>query len=528
MQEAQEQTFGALLRSRAERHPDKDAVIVDGDRLSYAALSDRAARVAGALRMRGIRRGDRVAVWLDNSAEWVVAYFAIAAMGATLVPLNTRFRRGELAHTLALTRVKALIVGPGVPSAPFPDLVREVAGEPSDGEIRAPDFPDLRLVATTEPAEGFLPWADLASAEPIASWEGTPDDVAFIQFTSGTTGLPKGVALRSRAMFGTAAQIASRVRIDGDSRLVFPGPLYHVFGAVLAVLGPLDRGGAVVLTKTFDAGAVLDLIERERCTVHFGLETMFLEELLEQEAAPRRIDSLRTGLMAGSPALVRDVHDRLGITGICTGYGMSETAASAATTEPDDPLEVRMTTVGRPLHGCEVQIVDTETNEPLPAGARGEICMRGTNVFDHYDNQPEATAAAFDDDGWFHSGDEGSLDADGRLRFHGRLKDIIRVGGENVSPLEVETLITGHPGIKLAQVVGAPDERLQELPVAFVELIDGGGVDEAELLGWCRGRLASFKLPRHVVVVEEWPMTGSGRIQRHELRRIWAERRGGA
>ena len=339
--------------------------------------------------------------------------------------------------------------------------------------------------------------------------------------------MPKGVALRTRAMLGTARQIADRVAIDAASRLIFPGPLYHVFGAVLAVLGPLDRGGAVVLTRTFDPGAVLDLIERERCTVHFGLETMFLEELLAQEARPRRLDSLRTGLMAGSPALVRDVHDRLGIAGICTGYGMSETAASAATTEPGDPLEVRMTTVGRPLAGCEIRIADPETHATLATGRRGEICMRGSNVFDHYDHQPDATAAAFDAEGWFHSGDEGSLDEAGRLRFHGRIKDTIRVGGENVSPLEVETLIAAHPAVKLAQVVGVPDDRLQEVPVAFVEPAGEGGVDCAQLMAWCHGRLASFKLPRDVIVVDGWPMTGSGRIQRHELQRQWAERAGG-
>jgi acyl-CoA synthetase (AMP-forming)/AMP-acid ligase II len=250
---------------------------------------------------------------------------------------------------------------------------------------------------------------------------------------------------------------------------------------------------------------------------------MFLEELAAQEAAPRRIDSLETGLMAGSPALVREVHEQLGISGICTGYGMSETSASAATTAPDDPLEVRMTTVGRPLEGCEIRIADPDSGEWLETGLRGEICMRGANVFDHYDNEPEGTAAVFDEGGWFHSGDEGSLDGEGRLRFHGRLKDIIRVGGENISPLEVETLIAAHPAVKLAQVIGVADERLQEVPVAFVEAASGAAIDEAELLAWCRGRLASFKLPRRVIVVPEWPMTGSGRIQRHELRRIWVE-----
>jgi fatty-acyl-CoA synthase len=517
--------FGSLLDAGARHHGSSTAAIIGDSRLTYDELRDRSGRVARGLADHGIQPGERIALWADNSIEWLITYLAVGAMGATLVPLNTRFRRNELAHTLRLTRAKLAIVGPGIQSAPFPALLREVAGAPRNGHIESATFPDLKLAFFLGPdhEEGFLPWANLESTKATDGWEGTPNSIAFIQFTSGTTGLPKGVALSAGSMLVNSSQVADRLEMDASTRVMFPGPLYHVLGAVLATLGPLGRGGAVVLLPTFHAERSLALIEQERCTVHFGLETMLVEQLAAQEARPRDLSSLRNGMMAGPPALIRAVHDKLHLPGVVTGYGMSETTASAATTVPADPLEVRMTTVGYPLDGCEIRIINPKSGLLAEPGARGEICLRGTNIFSHYDNDPDATAAAFDKDGWFHSGDEGSFDLSGRLRFHGRMNETIRVGGENVSPMEVETLIGLHPAVKMVQVVGVPDERLQQIPVAFIEPHAGAAIADSELLAWCRGQLASFKLPRHVVTVEEWPLTGTGRIQRAELRRRWTE-----
>jgi fatty-acyl-CoA synthase len=520
-------TFGEAMAAARASYPDRTAVVVGERLLTFGELHDRAAGVTAGLRELGIGHADPVAIWADNSVEWMITYWAVAAMGATLVPLNTRFRRRELAHCLSLTRAKAVVVGEGVASAPFPEIVCEVAGRPIDGVVESRELPDLRhaIALTADTPDGFLPWGELELDPQESSWEGSASDVAFVQFTSGTTGMPKGVALRAGMMFENARQVGDRMLMNSDTRVIFPGPLYHVLGAVLATLAPLGRGGRVVLTPSFDATAVLGLVEQERCTVHFGLETMLIEELEVQRLRRFRLDSLRTGMMAGSPALFEAVQEHLHIPGLIMGFGMSETTASAATTLPSDPVEVRKTTVGRPLDGCEIRIADPETNTTVPPGEQGEICLRGTNIFDSYYNDPQATAAAFDAAGWFHSGDAGRFDETGRLRFLGRMRETIRVGGENVSPQEVEALIADHADVKAVQVVGVPDPRLVQIPVAFVQTVDGQPIAESELIDWCRGQLASFKLPRHVVTVTEWPLTGTGRVQRQALRDSWTTAR---
>lgn len=505
-------TFGEVLDANAREFGDKAAVVIDDERISFTELRDRAARVAAGFVHHGIGRGDAVAIWLDNCPEWMVSYWAAAAAGVTLVPLNTRFRSRELVHALTLTEARALIIGPGVQTAPFPQIYGEVADQ----------LPLVKKVWGVD-ADVGEDWRSLEAADPVRTWEGTPEDIVFVQFTSGTTGMPKGVALRVRRMLENARRVGDRMRMDADTKVIFPGPLYHVLGAVLATLAPLARGGSVVLTSHFDARATLALAERERCTIHFGLETMLIEELAVQQQTPFDLSSLDVSMMAGSPALFERVREELHMPGLIMGFGMSETTASAATTLPSDPVDVRMTTVGRPLDGCQIRIVDPREGTPLGPGEEGEIRLRGTNIFDHYYNQPEATAAAFDDEGWFRSGDSGSFDGSGRLRFHGRMRETIRVGGENVSPVEVETLIAEHPRVKQVQVVGVPDPRLQSVPVAWVETNDGADLDGDELIDWCRGQLASFKLPRAVRCVSEWPLTGTGRIQRQTLREMWSE-----
>jgi fatty-acyl-CoA synthase len=519
-------TFGQTLEDLCRALPGRTAVVVDERSLTFAELHHEAAQVAAGLAGLGVSRGDPIAIWADNSLEWMITYWAVAGMGATLVPLNTRFRGHELAHCLGLTRCKALIVGPGVATARFPEIVREVVGAPRDGVVASERFPDLKLVieVAEEVDDGFLSWQDLPRGQVIDRWEGRSDDVAYIQFTSGTTGTPKGVALQAGQMFENARQVGDRMLMTAATRVVFPGPLYHVLGSVLATLAPVARGGSVVLTRSFDAQRTLAQIESLRCTVHFGLETMLIEELAVQREESFDLSSLRTGMMAGSPALFRAVSEELHIPGLIMGFGMSETTASAATTLPADPVEVRMTTVGRPLEGCEIRVVDPEAGSPCAVGEQGEICLRGGNIFHHYFNDPAATAAAFDAEGWFHSGDAGCFDSDGRLIFRGRMGETIRVGGENVSPVEVETLIAEHPAVKLVQVVAAPDQRLQQVPVAFVETVDGEAVPEEELIDWCRGKLASFKLPRQVIAISDWPLTGTGRIRRQALRDICKQR----
>jgi fatty-acyl-CoA synthase len=517
--------FGAMLDAGAERKGEVTAAVVGDDRITFGTLRSRVARVGQGLRSQGLRRGERVAIWADNSIDWLITYLAVAATGATLVPLNTRFRRRELAHVLELTQARFVVVGPGVPGAAFPELLIELVGTPTAGRVSSSRLPALEsaFAIDQETPSGFLPWAALEDHSEIQSWEGSASDIAFIQFTSGTTGMPKAVALPAGSMLRNAGQVGDRLEMDDSTRVMFPGPLYHVLGAVLATLAPLNRGARVVLQPRFDAAQSLDLIERERCTVHFGLETMLIEQLAEQEARPRDLSTLGNGMMAGSPQLIARVRDTLHLPGIITGFGMSETTASAATTLPSDPFDVRATTVGYPLAGCEIRITDPGTNVPVAPLGIGEICVRGDNLFARYDNDPAATAAAFDEEGWFHSGDSGSFDEMGRLRFHGRMSETIRVGGENVSPAEVETLLTSHPLVKMAQVVGVPDERLQQIPVAFVEPHQGESIIEGDLIEWCRGQLASFKLPRHIVTVTDWPLTGTGRVQRAELKRLWSE-----
>ncbi len=509
-------TFGAVLDANARQRGDKVAVIVEDDRLTFAELRERAARVARGLGRHGIGRGDTVAIWLDNCVEWMVSYWAAAAAGVTLVPLNTRFRRRELVHALSLTRARALILGPGVPSASFPEIYREVADE-------LPLIENVWGVGTDAGED----WYGLEAGDPVDAWTGGSDDVVFVQFTSGTTGMPKGVALRASRMLENAGRVGDRMRMDAETRVIFPGPLYHVLGAVLATLAPLARGGTVVLTRSFDARATLALAERERCTIHFGLETMLIEELRVQRETPFDLSSLDVGMMAGSPALYEEVRTELHMPGLIMGFGMSETTASAATTVPDDPVEVRATTVGRPLEGCEIRIVDPEDGTVLGPGEEGEIRLRGTNVFDHSYNQPEATAAAFDDEGWFRSGTAAASTRRGGCASTGGCGRRSGVGGENVSPIEVEELISEHPRVRQVQVVGVPDERLQSVPVAWVETTDGTELDADELIGWCRGKLASFKLPRAVVRVTEWPLTGTGKVQRQALRDMWSEKEGG-
>lgn len=522
--------LAAVLAGTAGRFAGREALVADDGRLTYAELARDVDRAARAMLAAGLRRGEHVGLLMGNSVRWATLFYAAASIGLVTVPLNTRFRDEELAYALGHEDIVALfMVDRFLDKIDFTAMLERV--EPAVASaLPGAAAPALRRVVVAGGAvppagtalEAFLAAGDTVDPADLAAARDAvaPDDVLLIQFTSGTTAFPKGVQLAHAAMLGNAAAVAARLGVVPEDRYYSPRPFYHVAGTTLSLLVSLVSGACLVTSETFDPGRALKAMEDERCTLTSGNDTMFLM-MLAHPSLPRRRLALRGGWAAASEDIMRRAMTEMGATHLCNAYGQSEASPNVTLTDWRDPVDLRAKGLGLPHDGMALEIRDPETGAALPAGETGEICVRGWSVMKGYYKLPDATAKALGADGWLRTGDLGRLDGEGRLAFVGRLKDVFRVGGENVAPLEVEAVLLKHPAVAVAQVVGVPDPRLGEVPAAYVTLRGGATVEPQALIDFCRERCANFKVPRYLRVVDGFEaigMTGSSKVQKPKLR----------
>ncbi len=518
----------ALARQVADR-AGAEAFVAPGERHSWAALQEGARRIARGLHAAGVRRGDHVGVLLGNGGAWVQVFYACALLGAVTVPVNTRFKTDELAFCLKQADVQLLLTADTFLGIDFLDLLAQV--EPAlTTALPGQALPLLRRVVVLGERcpTGAQSWQDFLRAGATVDDAAldavmravAPDDVLLIQYTSGTTSFPKGVMLTHANMLTNAWAAAQRIGVRPDDRYFSIRPYFHVAGTTLSILVSLMTGCCLLTLPKFDVAEALRMLDEERCTLTSGNDTIFLMLMGHPDFDRSRIH-LRGGWAAAGPQVMGKIRDVMGVPGICNAYGQSEASPNITLSAHDDPFELRAMGWALPHPGMQVRVVDPGTGAPLPPGMQGEIQARGWSVMKGYYKMPEATARALGADGWLSTGDLGEMDAHGRLRMVGRLKDMFRVGGENVAPAEVEETLHGHPAVRMAQVVGVPDARLGEVPAAFVLLKDGQDCTPDELTAWCKARCANFKVPRYVEIVDSFEhigMTGSSKVQKNKLR----------
>lgn len=529
-----DQTVGSTLRHTAERFPARDAVVFPstGLRWSWAELDRRVDIVASALIGLGVKRGEHVGIWSMNAPEWVVAQFAAGRIGAVLVNINPAYRLHELEETLKMADVATLIVGAPFKGSNFVQMVESLSPETASASSRAwstARLPALRRVVAIgdRPGPGWYTWSDLEESAVVPTLaereaENRPEEVYNIQFTSGTTGLPKGAMLSHRNVLVNSYYIGQRVRYTEEDRICIPVPFYHCFGCVLGTLVCAVYGSAIVVpSPSFDAAATLAAIAAERCTSLYGVPTMFVSELDHADFARHDLSSLRTGIMAGSPCplpLLERVMADMGASEITIGYGQTEASPIITQTSVDDSIEVRVGTVGHPLPGLEVRVVDPATRLDVAPGATGELCVRGHCVMSGYYKNPEATARVVDREGWLYTGDLARRRDDGNYRIVGRSKELIIRGGENIYPPEVEEFIHRHPSVAEVAIVGLPDAKYGEVVAAWVVARPGLALSAQEVREYCRGQIAHYKIPHYIQVVDQLPRTVTGKVRKHVLR----------
>lgn len=534
-------TLSAVLEDQVRRNPDHEFMVYpDRDlRFTYREFNDRVNRLAKGLLAIGIGKGDHVGIWARNVPDWLTFLFATARIGGVLVTVNTAYKSHELAYVLKQSDLKALAIIEGFRDVDYVQTVHELVPQlraQERGHLRCPAYPRLKHVifigqqkhrgmySSTELMllGEHLPDTALLEAEAACR----TDDVVNMQYTSGTTGFPKGVMLTHLNILKNGFYIGERQQFTEADRLCLPVPLFHCFGIVLGVMATLTHGGTLVMLETFDPLLALAAVQKERCTALYGVPTMFIAELAHPMFKMFDLSSLRTGIMAGAPCPIetmRKVINDMNCREITIAYGLTEASPVITQTSTDDTIERRVATVGRPLPDIEVKIVDPETGETKAANEPGELCCRGYNIMKGYYNMPEATAAAIDDSGWLHSGDLATCDEHGYYRITGRIKDVIIRGGENIYPREIEEFLHTMPGIKDVQVVGVPDKRYGEVPGAFIVLHEGADVTEEDVRDFCRERIARYKSPRYVFFVEKYPTTANEKIQKYRLREIARE-----
>jgi len=524
--------FGDLADDIAARLPDREGLVFGVSRYTFREIATRIDEAARRLIAAGVGHGEHVALWLNNSDDWIFISFAVQKIGAVLVPINTRFRSRDLSYVLAQSDSVFLITHDRSGPVDYAGMVREAVALPAAGDtVRDPCFPLLRRVILLgqSPQPGTVDWASLAepaahvSADHLANRARAvdPTATAFIMYTSGTTGFPKGV-VRTHELIRNVEERAALMAITADDTILNYLPLFHAFGLSEGAWMSLVTGARQIVTRGFDPEESLDLIEKERATIVHGFEAHMKGLAEAQEAKPRDVSSLRTGIFAAgmlsaTPVVRRGMRALAPLKNL-SGFGMTETWIGVGLSSLDDDETHRSEASGWPGRSYELRIVDDGSGEVLGPGVAGELQVRGWAVMTEYYNKPAETAAAFTADGWFRTGDAAMWLADGCLRFLGRYKDMLKVGGENVDPMETEGLLLEHPAVQQVAVVGLPDERLGEVAVAYVECRAGATIDADDVVSHCRGKVASFKLPRHVVFVEAFPMTESGKIRKAALR----------
>ena len=517
-------TFGDLLHHLGS-DPGREILRFNGRGFSAGEVQQCVERLARGLLAVGITKGDRVAVWLPNRPEWIFLEMATALVGAILVPVNTRYQRNELAHIITQSESSALFLQAEFVGRSFVTEFTELRGDTTAS------FPSLRTVVALgcRSESGVLDWDGFVALgasvpEPVlraATARVSGDDPVCCIYTGGTTGFPKGALLTHAAVLTTERHVGDIVRLDRTDRVLYGAPLTSVFGCCNALIAAWTHDACLVLLETFDPAASLETIQRDRCTVVYGVPTMFIMQLAHPALSSTDCSSLRSGMIGGASApvdLVHAIRDRLGIRDLLSGYGMTETCAVSTITRIGDDPAIVAETVGRPLPGVEVKILDPATAGSAMTGTEGEICVRGGNVMVGYFNNPMETKRALDDDGWLHTGDVGRIREDGNLQITGRTTDMFITGGFNVHPAEIENLLFSHPAVKQAQVVGVPDARMGEVGMAFVELNTGAHVSSEDLVAFCARAVAKYKVPRYFEFVSEFPVTPLGKIQKFRLK----------
>ena len=538
------ETIGVHFDRIAERFDERDALIVRHQQIrwTYRELKERVDAFAAGLLALGLKRGDRIGVWSPNNAEWVITQFATAKAGLILVNINPAYRLAELEYALNKGGCVALVTAARFKTSDYHAMLRELAPElrtASPASLRAERLPQLRLVITIGncDAHGMARFDDISSLArdgerhrlAALADELQFDDPINIQFTSGTTGFPKGATLSHHNILNNGLFIAGAMKLTEHDRVCIPVPLYHCFGMVIGNLGCLTHGAAMVYpSEGFDPLATLETIAAERCTAVYGVPTMFIAEMDQPDFAKFDLSSLRTGMMAGSPCpieVMKRAFSLMHLSEVVIGYGMTETSPASFASATDDPIERRVSTVGRILPHVEAKIIDAE-GRIVPRGAAGELLTRGYLVMLGYWDDEEKTREAVDPAGWMHTGDLATIDDEGYCNIVGRIKDMVIRGGENVSPREIEEFLYRHPKIQDVQVIGVPDPRYGEELCAWVRLRDGESATVEEIRGFCQGQIAHYKVPRYVKFVDGFPMTVTGKIQKFLMRQQMIEELG--
>jgi fatty-acyl-CoA synthase len=514
-----ELTVGDLLRRTADRFPERLAVVSrhQGKRMTWAELDAAADRVARGLWSLGIRHGDRVGIWSTNCIEWIMMHMGCARTGAALVNVNPAYRSHELQFTLTRSRMKALFLWHKDKHADF----QEVLGRACHGL-------DLALQHTIyfDSPE----WPALLDAEGQIPDHVAVDDIANIQYTSGTTGLPKGVLLTHHNVVNNGQFLAQGFHYTEQDKIVVPVPLFHCYGCVIGTMSAVNSGAAIILPNwTFDARATLSAVHEERATSVYGVPAMYVAEFALPDFAKFDTRSLRTGMMSGAPCpvqLMKRVLEEMHCGELVIAYGQTETSPVVTMSDADDSIDVRVKTVGRAMPQTEIMIQSLDTREALPYGQQGEVCVRGYALMRGYDGDPEGTAQVIQSDGWLRTGDLGVMREDGCIHITGRSRDVIIRGGENIYPREVEEFLYTHPKVGEVQVIGIPNARLGEIVVAWIRVRPGTEATEQEIKDFCQGQIAYYKIPEHVRFVTEFPATLSGKIQKYRMREYEIEARG--
>ena len=513
------ETIGANFRRTVERVPESDALVVRSQkyRATYGELWDATTAAARGLMAHGLMKGDRIGIWSPNRHEWVIAQYATARIGAILVNINPAYKTAELEYVLNQAEVSVLLLAKSFRTSDYVGMLAEVK----------PRCPMLReAIVLDDDWDALLASGRAIDERALAAREAELqfDDPINIQYTSGTTGFPKGATLSHHNVLNNGFFVGEGQRFTERDRVCIPVPFYHCFGMVLGNLACTTHGACMVIPgEAYDPFHVLDAVAAEKCTAIYGVPTMFIGELDHPQFAELDLSSLRTGIMAGSPCpveVMKSVQSRMGAREVTICYGMTETSPVSTQTATDDPLEKRTGTVGRVHPHVEVKIVDPESGAIVPRGSRGELCTRGYSVMLGYWKNEAATRAAIDVAGWMHTGDLATMDDEGYVNIVGRIKDMIIRGGENIYPREIEEFLHTHPGIAEAQVIGIPSEKYGEEVMAWVRAKAGAILEESELLHFCRGKIASYKVPKHWKITNDFPMTVTGKVQKFRMREI--------
>jgi fatty-acyl-CoA synthase len=519
------ETIGENLRRVVEQHGDREALVVrsQGYRATYHELWEQTTRAARGLMARGVQQGDRVGIWAPNRAEWVVIQYATARIGAILVNINPAYKGTELEYVLNQSGISLLLLARAFRQSDYVGMLASVRDR----------CPTLRESIVLDDGWGaLLADAERVPAAALSEREGALqfDDAINIQYTSGTTGFPKGATLSHHNILNNGFFIGETLGYGAEDRVCIPVPFYHCFGMVLGNLACTTHGSCMVIPgEAFDAQAVLETVQAERCTSLYGVPTMFIAELDHPEFERFDLSSLRTGIMAGSPCpveVMRRVQSRMHMHEVTICYGMTETSPVSTQTALDDPLEKRVGSVGRVHPHVEIKIVDPASGAVVPRGAAGELCTRGYSVMLGYWNNDEETRGAIDEARWMHTGDLATMDEEGYVNIVGRIKDMIIRGGENIYPREIEEYLYTHPDVSDVQVIGVPSARYGEEVMAWIRLREGAALSTDDLDAYCRGKIATYKIPRYWKLVDGFPMTVTGKVQKFRMRELAVEELG--